>query len=273
MQELVKRTTVRELVLAFEEAEATVRSSFAAIVAAEQKLNAVFTLGGDMPIRIEATGRAYGGDRFNEPGECIARMARSAWRVIVDRLELRRVMSVERWEALQKRLENEREELPPITEENVLAFARFYGGSLDAMFAEAVGEVFDWLRPRKGTYGEKYKTNDAYEVRAKVILPWMVERDSFRKGGFRMKDHREQRLMALENVFNALDGRGMANKGHYSAIERAIKESPDGRAETDLFRVRCCANSNLHIEFKRLDLLAEFNRRAGGLRLKPDGGR
>lgn len=42
-----------------------------------------------------------------------------------------------------------------------------------------------------------------------------------------------------------------------------------GPGETDLFAFRCCANGNLHLRFRRLDLLARFNQIAGGRRLRP----
>lgn len=76
-------------------------------------------------------------------------------------------------------------------------------------------------------------------------------------------------LRALENVFTALDGKGSITKTHNGEIIDAINRSTDGTGETDYFRFRACRNRNLHLEFKRLDLLARLNQIAGGARLRP----
>ena|SRR5439155_23407886 len=46
----------------------------------------------------------------------------------------------------------------------------------------------------------------------------------------------------------------------------AIEAAKDG--ETDYFRFKCFRNRNLHLEFKRLDLVAKLNAVAGGMRLR-----
>ncbi len=263
---LARRVTVRELVAAFEEARATVRATFATLVEAEKRLNAVYGRPDSYDrIQIDASGGLFRSD-FEAVDECIERMTREAWAVIVDRLELRRMMSVSRWEALSKELREG--DLPEITEENVEAFGRGYLDSLPTMHAEAVAEVFEWLRPRGQLEHPKYKRNSELEVPAKIVIEYAVER-AWTGAGFRLQHHRGQKFQALENVFSALDGRGQITKTHRSALEDAIAASPDGKAETPYFRVRCYKNGNAHIEFLRHDLLAKFNAIAGGRRLRP----
>lgn len=259
--DLATRSTVRELVAAFQTAEQDIRAAVAAIVAAEARVNAVFTLGGDYPIHVSADHGTFR-DQFDDPDDCIERMARDAWRCIVERLELRRVMSIEAWAKLEHSLAKEK--LPPITEANVHAFAEQYAASIPDMFAEAVREVFEWLTPQRGDY----KTNDKATVGPRVVRTGVVER-AWTGKGYRVNHYRQQSLTALERVFQGLDGNGMASKGYYSALETAINESTDGRAETDYFEVRAHKNGNLHIRFKRLDLLAKLNAMAGGARLRP----
>lgn len=81
----------------------------------------------------------------------------------------------------------------------------------------------------------------------------------------------------MENVFHALDGKGSISKSHRGLLVDAIEALEwrgDGRGETELFEFRCFRNGNLHLRFKRLDLLKRFNQRAGGKRLRqkpPDG--
>lgn len=261
--DLAVRSTVRDLVAAFQQAEAVVRLSFCAIVEAEKRLNAAFTLGGDHPIRIEASRHSHSED-YSDADEAVARMARGAWEVIVDRLELRRMLSIKRYAEIEEQLR--KGELPPITEANVMAFAEQYITTLPELLAEAVTEVFDWLRPP----ASRYKTNTELELGRRVVLSWMVERN-FHNSGYRVVYSQQQKLTALENVFNALDGKGQISKTHFSALQMAI-ESPanaDGRGETPLFRYRAFRNHNLHLEFTRPDLLARLNAMAGGKRLRP----
>jgi hypothetical protein len=261
--ELVKRASVGDLVRAFRESADAVRTAFGMIAEAERRLNATFKLDSHSGVDITPDGERFA--RFDADA-AVERMRRDAWRIIVDRLEIWRVLSNKRADELKKELE--RGSLPEITEENVEAFARSYMGALPDLLNEMVGEVYEWLRPREGTHRAKYKTNSVFEVGERVILTGMVER-AYIGRGFRLHYQRQQILRSLENTFSALDGRGQTGKRYNSLLEDAIGASPDGQGETDYFRFRACKNGNLHVEFRRRDLLARFNQIAGGLRLKP----
>ena len=274
MNTLTQRSTVRQLVAAFASAEADVRAAFGAIVAAEERVNVSFSMGdateGRGAFRVDA-GKEFS-SQFRDPDHAIDLMARKAWRAIVERLEIRRIMTPSRWEAMEERLT--RGDLPPITEAAVLAFVEEHAASIPEMATEAVGEVYEWLRRcADPAYSGEYKTNDKHsrlEVGATIILPGMVEKSGRHKGRFEVRDRMEPRLTALENVFTALDGTGMVSRGYYSALQTAIHAvESGGRGETPLFRFRACGNGNLHLEFRRLDLLRRFNQMAGGMRLKP----
>lgn len=269
--EIAKRATIRELVAAFRDAEATTRHAFALLVDAEERLNAVFTLGeaSHKSIRIDASAYGYH-DCFGDADTCVARMARAAWSVIVDRLELRRMLSIARYRELEKQLQDGK--LPPITEEAISAFVNGYAVALPDMIAEAVAEVYEWLRPRSRRVGAgKLKTNSLFEIGPKVILTGVIERRDPRWTFRPSVNHNyHQDLVALENVLNGLDGRGNISKTFISELEAAIQGcAPSLRGETSLFRFKVFGNSNLHLEFKRLDLLARFNQIAGGRRLRP----
>ena len=57
-------------------------------------------------------------------------------------------------------------------------------------------------------------------------------------------------------------------KTHRGPLIDAIEAAKDGTGETEYFRFRCFRNRNLHLEFKRLDLVAKLNAVAGGMRLR-----
>ena len=222
------------------------RAAFALLAAAEERVNIAFlTTDASTRIRISADGCYRSRFDAGGPDECIARMQREAWSCIVDRLELKRCCSIERWNKITQRLE--RGELPSITEANVHAFVAEYAAEAPQMIAEAIREVFDWLRPRgprangagSPAHPDRYQANRVVEIPEKV-------------------------------VFSAIAGRGTVTKGYYSEIERAIQAAGTaGIAETDLFRVRYYRNGNGHLWFKDLDLLRKFNALAGGMNLRP----
>ena len=186
---------------------------------------------------------------------------KDAWRHIVERLELRRLLSIKRRDELDRQLEDV-EKLPELTEENILSMFQQSAENVDIYLEEAVEEVFDYLRPP----GSQYKTNTEYELQKRVILSYAVEK-AWNRGKFRVNYHREKYLTALDNVFSMIDGQGPV-KTYNGALYDAITDSPDGKGETPYFRFKCYLNGNLHLEFKRSDLVAKLNAVAGGNRLK-----
>lgn len=258
--ELAKRLTVTDLVAAYEAAERDIRESFDRIEAATERLNTAFCLSGSGLIQV--TDR-HGRVNFERPVQTLEHVRRQLWRQLVERLELRRMMSVKAWEQLQRQINDG--ECPPIDLETVTGMVQQFQRQLPSMLEDAICEVFEWLRPR----GSQYKSNSEYEVPRKVVLGYVVERDWATH--WHVNYHYEANLTALENVFSALDGKGQITKSHYSAISTAIKEIPKTEpciGETPYFRFKGFKNRNMHLEFKREDLLARFNQIAGGARLK-----
>ena len=269
--DLALHATVRELCAAFVSAERDVRAAFAQIVAAEERLGAAFAMGEHYArIHVSACGSSYR-DNFKDPDEAVKLMARGAWRAIVERFELRRFMSIKRWEELTKAIDEDG--LPSITEEHVMGFLFAQLSQAREHLTEAVHEVFECQRNRGRTrtgrlkLQKELKPNSELEVPGKVILGYVVSRRWTGKG-FEVDYRRRQHLVALENVFRALDGRGTI-PGYQSALETAISAAEGGEGETDLFTFRACINHNLHLTFRRPDLLERFNQIAGGKRLRP----
>lgn len=260
--DLTKKATAADMVRAYESARAKILESFRLAREAEAELNATFRLGHPFGFGISDT---YGRVSFDEPEATIERVRREAWECIVDRLEVRRAMSVARAKELDEQLK--KGELPEITVESINRLGLSYLGQLDEMLAEAVGEVFDFLRPTERSYSARYKTNDRVQVGRKVVLAGWVELGW--SGGFRVHHYRQQEVRALENVFTSLDGRGSIGKTYGSVLADAISAEKSGRGQTEYFAFRAFKNGNLHLEFRREDLLKRFNAVAGGRRLKP----
>lgn len=266
---LANRQTIVELVTAYERAAAGIRVGFARIARAENELTAAFD-SGEFKYTFSVRDRHNrGAINFDDPEPYIKQLEREVWRALVERLEVRRMCSIKRAAEIDRQLE--REELPELTVENVAAWAKGIRDNLGNMLQEAVEEVFDWLRP----HGHRYKTNSEFEIGRKVILTWMLDTSWGYSQNFRVNYNYHKYFVALENVFTGLDGKGTIAKGsHQSKLADAINTTPIavGHGETEYFKFRCFKNRNLHLEFKRADLVAELNKLAGGMRLREKRG-
>ena len=72
----------------------------------------------------------------------------------------------------------------------------------------------------------------------------------------------ENELRALDNVFHLLDGKPLSAYRN-GDLTNAIQESARGIGETEFFRFKCHINHNLHLEFKRMDLVLLLNEVGG----------
>lgn len=266
--ELINYQTATEMARTFREATEAITRHMLAIHQETDRIQLAFLDKESHPFDLKIY---YNGERYSldmEPDSqnltdamrLTNRMEREAWRTLADRLGIRNIMSV------KKRTEFDRQmnegELPPITEETITSILMGLVEQAQDFATEAAKEVFDILRPRSDSWGGKYKTNDHFRVGRKVILPWRVER-GYGSGKFRPNYHREQELIALDGVFHLLDGKGIMRE-HRGPLVSAICASPDGKGETDYFRFKCFKNRNLHLEFKRLDLVKQLNLLAAG---------
>lgn len=252
--------TVTEIVQTYLKAVVDIKAGFALISGAEKSLNNTFAMEHWGTIQVRSPYNHSSPD-YSDVASSIKVLERDVWGALIERMDIRRMVGIQRWREISDQLE--KGELPEITEVNVINFAQNLLKQLPDMLTEAVGEVFDFLRPQRSSY----KTNSELEIGRKVILTNMVELWSLNT--YRVNGHRSQHLTALENVFSALAGQGQINKRYRSALETEVAETRTAQGETPYFRFKLYRNGNMHLEFKRLDLLKRLNQIAGGRRLRP----
>lgn len=255
-EDLIRRQTVEEMVRAYEAGEAAILEGCRLIAGAELALTRTFCVGEErrgIDFREEDHRSRLS---YDDPKDGIAYLRKQIWRVLVDRLEIGRMMSIKKAKELADWLDKESGQ-EAITVDSVIGFFRYYVQNLETMLEEAVVEVYDLLRPRH----DRFKTNSQFRVGKKVILSGWVGRwygGSRTSVNYHYRDH----YVALENVFQSLDGRGSIAKGYRTELEAAI-DSNQPRGETTYFKYRACAKGTLHLEFKRPDLVQRFNEIAG----------
>ncbi len=263
---LAIRLSVPELVAVYQQAEADVRAAFRQLRTSTDRLTATMALAGNA-IHLRGRHGQHHDASEVDVERIVTEMRRDVWRVLVDRMELRRLMSIKAWEELDRKIE--REEPPQITEAIVEGMARGFAQSVPEMLEAAVKEVFEILRPP----GSRYRTNTEYEIGERVILERRLESGMWAGGKWHVDHRYSQELIALENVLEMLDGKRPGADGrHYSALQARIQEIP--RTEpchggTSLFGFRGYKNGALHLRFRRMDLVRRLNAIAGGARLKP----
>jgi hypothetical protein len=251
---LIKKISAAEIVMAWEQATVIMEKAY-----------------GDLEHAREILEGAFGKDAYmytipnnNSGVEGLRKDNRKrAWRQIIALLEIRKVMSNKRLEELDKNIEHG--EMPEINLDNILQISRGLVDSASEFAVEAVAEVFDFLRPGAGEYN-KYKTNAKnarFELGKKVIIVRAVE---WRYGGgYQINYWRRDNIRAVDRVFHLADGAGQL-KGYegplVDAIQTATSET-NYMGETEYFRFKCYVNGNLHLEFKRPDLVTKLNATAG----------
>lgn len=181
------------------------------------------------------------------------RMRGAAWRYLVSRAEIKKLASIKRAKEIDDMLAKP-ETLPDITIDNVMGWVESLNDQSKQFLEEAAVEVYQWLRPAS----EQYKTNSAFKIGKRVVLTYMTE-GTWQGRGLRVRYGSEDRLRALDNVFHLLDGKGLSST-YAGELADAIPKTPAGEfGETTFFRFRPFRNGNLHVEFKRPDLVRQLN--------------
>ena len=134
--------------------------------------------------------------------------------------------------------------------------------NIDQYFQETLKEVFERLRPRRSGL----KNNSEFEIGKKVIRYSLIDS---RYSTPHLSQYGEEEITGMDNVFHLLDGKGIAKYPDDAVtVIKAAMNKGNMEGETDYFYLKWFKNGNLHIAFKRSDLVAELNRRGGGNRIK-----
>lgn len=258
--DIASRATVEEMVATYQKAMAEIRMGHDLIENAMLRLGSVFERDN---ARMHVTCRHHWHD-MPTVEEYDEQIRRRVWQALVERLAIRRLMSIEAWDEFEKKME--RENPPEITVENVTGMAAHFRSTAPDMLKAAVDEVFNWLRP----HGDKFKTNTQLEIGERVVLEYVIDRCQFRNWG--VSHYRRQYLTALENVFLLCDGKPQTQGKYWSEFQSAIEALPKSepcRGKTAYFEFKGHKKGTLHLRFLRPDLVAKLSAIAGGARLRP----
>jgi len=255
---IMPRQTAQELERNFALACDQIHKGYDLLYKAEQLLEATFgkyTRYGDLGV-FKADSNSKGKTHVER---VINKLKKSVWYKLIGLLEIDKLASKERYDKIQKSLEEGN--LPDVTFQEIYALFDSFIQNQDEITKELMQEAFSILFPRHEGY---YKTNKKHNKGTgnKVILPWKVEHTW--GGEFRVSYHREQELVVIDRVFHLLDGKGIPEGYRCPLVDTINTSGSTGRGETEYFKFRACQNRNLHLEFKRMDLLNTLVGVAGG---------
>lgn len=267
--DIVKRGTIAEKIKAHNQAVELVEAGYKQLAQAKEILDNEF--GKDSYFYVMPHSHQSCTNPEEAPKIVTEGIKRQAWKELYDSLEINRIMSIERGDETAEKLN--KGELPPLTIEAVYEVFEMLNQNINSFARESVKEIFEWIRPHELWHGDShYKTNQKnarIELGKKIIHGGMVEL-KYSRTGYQVSYRNEKYLTALDRVFHMLEGKNMLENSHRSPIVDAINlTDASGKAETDYFKCKCYQNGNIHIEFKRLDLVGKFNAMAGGMNLKP----
>jgi hypothetical protein len=255
---IVHRHSPEHIAGVYQDAVKNIREALQKVAGELGRINEVF--GSDSCIYFETRHL-----NFADCSDEIKAMDRRAWRRVVDIAGVRRVLSVRKAEEMDTQIE--RGDLPPLTAESIRSFIADSAANAGQYLAESVKEVHGWLRPTN----DRYKTNSQFDIGERVVLTGMV-RPGLTAGKFQISywAGASQRLRALQNVFSMLAG-SQPKETHHGALGDAIEACQEGKGETEFFEFRCFQNGNLHLRFRRMDLVERLNAIAGGRNLYAPG--
>jgi hypothetical protein len=252
--ELAQRNTVTMLVSQYQRAVKEMTAGYTLIHRAQERSPGALECG------------MYRNAQIPELKECIKtatnEMKSQVWRKIVEMLNVRQMMSTEQAKKLDAQLygrnsrnhcEGEVEPLPEVTEANIWQTIKGMCDSMPEFQNAAICEAFEIIR----YLSTEYKSTDGrFAVGQKGVLGWIVGQ-SWRGGRMQIRyGGADQKMRVIENAFRLLDGKG-PSQSHQPELAEKLQAGNEG--ETEYYRFKAYKNGNLHIYFKRMDLVSTLN--------------
>jgi hypothetical protein len=252
MTDLIPAQTITAMAEAYERSQHNVKEAFRLIEESESLMDGAFGKARVLPWR----------RNMGTLDESYKVLKKNAWEHIIKQTGIDAVMTADRRKEFDKDLSMGN--APEPTVDTIMGFLHQMRGDSGKYLKESIGELYSMLRPWNGVYA----TNDKFEVKDRVILERIIEPQS-RYQNTCLRYESEGDVALMDNIFHLLDGQGMPKPPYDLAteIKGAIREG-DYNCETAYFDCKWFKKGTLHIRFKRMDLVKEINRVAGGGSLK-----
>ncbi len=172
----------------------------------------------------------------------------AVWNHIMGALGLLNLMDAKEVQAFR---EQNRTDPAEVTRDNLVAtFARLTAES-DAIFRRGVINLFIGL-------DRSFASNPAYRLGDKLIFTRALSEH----GGWNHYGGRREEMRDLDRIFHIVDEK--PPKDHCgdaaAAVSQVSRQELGGTVTTDYFEIRTFKNGNVHVRFRRPELVAKVNR-------------
>jgi hypothetical protein len=176
-----------------------------------------------------------------------AELDTSLWRRAFDMTGFKQLMDAQAVAEFEKSLSPRP---PEFTDATIRATFIDLLNNAGTMFRRGVFNVFRYL-------SDDYRTNasEPFRIGRKVVMGWMIQANYSR--GLQIRYGSSDKLNDLDRVFQTLDGKPFQARSLESAMNAAFGELQV--FENDYYRAKAFKNGNMHLEFKRQDLLDKVN--------------
>jgi len=185
----------------------------------------------------------------NSLDESIRDMDRSFWRRAFDLTGFANILDAKAKREFENSLEGRQcpEFNMPTIEQTFLELYQ----TKDDMFRRGIVEVFRYLSPT-------YKTNqkEIFKIPEKIIVEYIIDR-MFCAPCIRYE--KRQTINDIDRIFKLLDGVKFEQESLLTEIQAQFKESDGKHFENEYFKMKGFKNGNMHLWFKRHDLLEKVN--------------
>ena len=189
----------------------------------------------------------HGGEFRDSLERALIELDRSMWRRAFDLTGFTQLMDAEAVAEFERSLSPKP---PEFTDATIRATFIDLHQKAGHMFRRGIVNVFRYL-------SDDYKTNasEAFRIGRKCVMTWMIG-PSFKRG-LQIKIGSGDKLNDIDRIIKTVDGKQFKPRELEYAMNAAFEKGEV--YECDYYRAKGFKNGNLHLEFKRSDLLDLLN--------------
>lgn len=202
----------------------------------------------------------------NHSNAMLEAVRKTFWRKCLELPEVTKRMTSAKKQEFNHKVEHQSD--MDFTENNIRTFILNLIGSYEQTLMEAVLDIFDMFSRRHSYDGNNveeknihyyngWKTNKAFKVGKKVIIPQQLYKDAgYSWAGWKV--YGDSKIVDIDKVMNYFDGMN----GYYSMVEAltyAFDRGETKKIESTYFTINCYKKGTIHLTFNDEDILRRFN--------------
>lgn len=257
---LIPRASIHELVAARQQAEALFGEAWDKLHEAYRMASAAAPSGTcDLPFLAAGSRYSRSGNPDIDTAEKFGayvrdQLNRSTWRHVIKVTQLDQLMDRQERDAFNAALESAP---PEASVENIAATVDRLIGEADLIWKRGIANVFS-------TLDRRFRSHDGFKVGSRIVLSNALSEF----GAWNHYQRHDDKLFDVERAFHRLDGseppENRYSGGAVSLIDEQRRAFGLGKfsafeVETDFFRIKVFGNGNIHLWFKRKDLVERVN--------------